>query len=365
MVSHECALRPTPGGVQRCTQEYMAILGAAGLEPKAVSYREDRRWLTRLRRKLFPRPYRDKLPPDFFRSCLKRAEEEDVRWIFLNHCDPLPMVAKMKQSKAAAYRYAFLSHGIDSTDFVQERRIDGQPITFREKCFLGEQLFDEVEQRKHLDLVCCLSGQDEALEKWLGAKQTLVFPRICQTRPLPANTVPGRIGMVATLNHPPNWEGVRLFAEALTRHAGAKMRLVGGPAEEGAMLAREFPIIEYLGFLDDERLEQEAATWACFVNPLFCMPRGVSTKLAVGLEWGIPVATTRAGARGYRWDEKILPLADGPDELARLALRQAEKEQQEQARMGSRKIADLAPTLAELGDLLRKKMAEIENSHQF
>src|SRR5207248_2611035 len=73
------------------------------------------------------------------------------------------------------------------------------------------------------------------------------------------------------------------------------------------------------GPLSDHDLEREAATWSAFVHPLFCWARGCSTKLALALAWQLPIATTRAGARGYTWRDGTLPMADAPEAFARLA----------------------------------------------
>jgi hypothetical protein len=85
-------------------------------------------------------------------------------------------------------------------------------------------------------------------------------------------------------------------------------------------LARRHGFVDYLGPLNDDALRAEAATWCCFVNPIFVYSKGCSTKLAVALGWGLPIATTRYGARGYLWDEGAIPLADDPTELADLVL---------------------------------------------
>jgi hypothetical protein len=92
---------------------------------------------------------------------------------------------------------------------------------------------------------------------------------------------------------------------------------VGRPATIGQQLAAEFPFIDYLGGLSDAEVAEEARTWAGFVNPIFAYPRGCSTKLSVPLEWQIPIFTSRAGARGYQWDETLAPLSDTPEALAK------------------------------------------------
>ena len=75
-----------------------------------------------------------------------------------------------------------------------------------------------------------------------------------------------------------------------------------------------------LGPLDDADLRGEAGSWNCFINPLFCLSRGCSTKLATALSWEIPVVTTSFGRRGYVWNDGTLSLAERPAEFWRCIL---------------------------------------------
>jgi hypothetical protein len=74
-------------------------------------------------------------------------------------------------------------------------------------------------------------------------------------------------------------------------------------------LAKNYPIVQYLGRLEEAELRVEAETWNAFLNPIFCNPRGCSTKLASAIAWCIPVITTPAGHRGYHWREGKLIVA--------------------------------------------------------
>ena len=103
-----------------------------------------------------------------------------------------------------------------------------------------------------------------------------------------------------------------------------RFRLVGSPSAKGKELAKRFPFLDYLGFLPEEQLRSEAGTWCCFVNPIFEYAKGCSTKLAVALGWGLPIATTEYGARGYSWDVCRLPLARSAAELAQFVIERAE-----------------------------------------
>src|SRR6202030_3441853 len=184
------------------------------------------------------------------------------------------------------------------------------------------------------------------IERWLGAKAVTWLPRTIPHRaPLCWSPNPDRIGFVGTLDHPPNKDGLIRFLQALEPLApeNVELRLVGGPTAVGKELAERFRSVRYLGPLSNEHLDGEAATWSCFVHPLFCYARGCSTKLAVALSWQIPIATTAAGCRGYVWRDGVLPLAETPDLLARLALRLTQHEAGLEARGQIQAIADSMP----------------------
>jgi hypothetical protein len=95
------------------------------------------------------------------------------------------------------------------------------------------------------------------------------------------------------------------------------VRVVGGPQELGRWLADKYGTVDYLGTLDDAALAVEAATWNVFIHPIFCLPRGCSTKLAIGIAWQIPIVTTAEGRRGYLWDHGTMPEARGAGSPAR------------------------------------------------
>jgi hypothetical protein len=156
------------------------------------------------------------------------------------------------------------------------------------------------------------------------------------------------------MDHPPNRDGLVRFLEALEPLAPPmlEVRVVGGPPAAGAELAQRFRLVRYLGALSDEELDKEASTWVCFVHPLFYFARGCSMKLAVALSWQIPVVTTPAGCRGYRWREGSLPVADTPEALARLALRFADPGTAAAARKEVAAIARSAPTIDDVAALV-------------
>ena len=53
------------GGVQQCTHDYVRTLIAAGAEPQIASFDIDRALLTRIGRRLWPRPFAYEVPRAF------------------------------------------------------------------------------------------------------------------------------------------------------------------------------------------------------------------------------------------------------------------------------------------------------------
>jgi len=359
------ALQPEGGGVQRCTREYLALMTAAGWQTHPVAYSTDRRLWTRLRRRLAPAPYRNIIPRSFAQTVAEAVQARGAGWVFFNQIEAAPLIPMLAPLREAGVRFALLSHGVDSSDYLHETRIratlqNGRPISRRDAGWLGAQLFAEMEQHRYCDVVFCLSETDRQLEQWLGGKAVYVLPRTVDNTPLPWQPVAGRLGTVGTLVHAPNCEGLVLFCQALAAQpiGPIRLRLIGSPAEPGRRLAAQFPFIEYLGPLNDAEFAVEARSWCAFVNPIFCFGRGCRTKLAVPLSWRLPLATTRAGARGYVWDENLVPLVETPADLAQLARQLSDPAQAARQRRAVEVLAARSPQLADLvpvvQDALRK-----------
>lgn len=355
LVTAAYAMQPAGGGVQRCTREYVATLQAAGFTLHEARYEIDRRPAARLRRKLNPAPYRDLIARSFVRQAAGTIRRLRPRWVFFNQIEAAPIATDLASLRTEGVRFAMLSHGVDSSDYLHTVRVAGgdgtRPVAARDARWLGRQLFAEMEQHRHFDVVFCLSETDRLFHQWLGAPAVHVLPRLIERRPIDWHPIAGRLGTIGTLDHAPNREGIALFCRALeAAGAPARLRLIGRPEHCGRELAREFRAVEYLGGLSDEEFEAEARTWSAFVNPIFCYARGCSTKLAVPLGWQLPVATTRAGARGYWWDETLVPLAENPSGLAVLAMRLAGDPA---ARDNVARLAARSPQLPELAATIR------------
>ena len=364
-VTAAVALHAEGGGVQRCTHEYLAVLRAAGFTIHPAAYPFEHRPWVRVMRKLRPRPYRDAVPRGFADTVRREALAHNAGWVLLNQSEAAPLAVELADLRARGVRIGLLSHGTDSADYLHVARIRaefhaGPAISAHDHRWLGDALFEEQVQHRNVDAVLCLSETDRLQAEWLGARNVAVLPRVITDRSLDRQPVAGRIGTIATLTHEPNYEGIVLLCRALARlpgHSDVRLRLVGNPAALGERLAREFTFIDYLGGLTDAQLTEEARTWSVFVNPMFCYPRGCSTKLAVPLEWRMPVATTRAGARGYVWDETLVPLVETPDELAALARRLSDPVKGAQQLPAVRALAERSPRPADLVETVRRVLS--------
>jgi glycosyltransferase involved in cell wall biosynthesis len=155
------------------------------------------------------------------------------------------------------------------------------------------------------------------IENWFGAKASLFLPRRMAAAFLTHQPVTGRIGFVGRLDHPPNLQGIEILMNVYSQTADntIEIRLVGAPEAIGNQLAEKYRQINYLGELPDAALEKEAATWCILLNPVWWYSTGASTKLAKAISWGIPIVTTTAGMRGYKWNNGNLLVADTPQQM--------------------------------------------------
>ena len=351
---------PYPGGVQICSREYFEVLESAGFDLLPIKIGIDRRPLTRLKRKLWYHPYYNFFNEAEFKKSLKEIiSKKSVEFTFINQRQLAPFSKIIKEVVGSHCRVIILSHGLESVDFFHKMRIESGGF-IKNKIYqrmLGQQLLEESRQNLFIDDVFTLAPFEGEIERWLGMKSVLHVPRVVKSEPLSWNPREGRVGFVGTLDHPVNLEGLRMVLEQLKISgvaASFRFRIVGGPENIAGLLEKEFPFVEYAGTLHNPRaLEEEVATWHCFVHPLFCYARGCSTKLAVALGWQIPIATTSMGCRGYVWREGQMPIADSPQLLAKLILSMLNRANAQKIRDEIRKIALSSPTIEEVAEKIR------------
>jgi hypothetical protein len=347
-----------------CAQEYLRTLAAAGFRLEIVTFDVDRRPLVRLKRKIWPQAYANAIPPFVASEAVAIARKLAARFVFLHMTDTAPLAAALRNALGPDTQIVLLSHGTESGDYLHKLRTKNEltsvfrPPRLPRTGELARLLCTESSQRRHIDHVLCLSPVEANLELWLGARAATWVPRTVTPNPLPWNPHPGRIGFVGAIDHEPNTEGLLLFAKALEAAAPDDLhfRVVGGPEKVGRAFAERFRFLEYVGPLNDAQLETEAATWNCFVHPIFCYPRGCSTKLATGLGWHLPVVTTPGGRRGYVWGAGELPIAETPGELAHLAVSMFRRETAAAARREVQRVAASSPSLDETANIVRNAL---------
>jgi len=354
-----------PGGAQACTTEYIQTLNAAGIDLEILPYELDKRISSRLFRKVWPSHYIRHHEQGLFDRIRIAVESTKADFVFLNQVQLAPVAQQLRRVLSPNCRIVALSHGLESTDLLHTLRFTSGISVALPKYALGKQLLGdtlvrEAAYRSSLDLVLCLSPFDVELEHWLGARNAVWIPRTVSAQPLSWNPMGNRAGFVGTLDHAPNLEGLILFLRSVSQAAPAnfRVRLVGSPPHIGLALVSSFPFVDYLGPSSDDELMQEASTWNCFIHPIFCYPRGCSTKLATAIGWQIPIVTTTPGRRGYTWERGELLIEDRPDAFSLLVLSLLDTERAQRIRDDVAKVAQSSPTISSVG----RQLAELLGS---
>lgn len=306
------------------------------------------------------RPYGRGLADDIIRA----ARQKPVDYIFLNQEFLAPVAPLIRSQLPAGCRIVILSHGAEITDLLHSVRLRHRlPLSRRllptPALLLGRVLASEQQLREEIDAVCTIAPFDADLERWFGARRVAWVPRLIKPDPLDWRPAGDRLGFVGTLDHGPNLEGLVQTLDALARTPGppVRVRVVGGPPVLGRWLAGNYGAVDYLGTLDDAALAAEAATWSVFLHPIFCLPRGCSTKLATGIAWQIPIVTTAEGRRGYLWDDGTMPEASDADDLVRLCRTLLDPVLAHKARGDIARIAASSPSLARVATMMRELLA--------
>lgn len=320
-VAHRNSVHGGAGGQQVCTHEYRETLRLAGFDLVDVLWEHERTLVRRVSNRLKPSPYNRPWPSGLAEQVVESAKQNGAGLVFLNVIDLLPLAHDIKKLAGSDLKVVMLSHGLASVDEVHTQRILNAypflPINPSPLC-PGELLRQEAEHLPFCDHVVSLAPFEVEVCRWLGAQSNSWVPRAIPSDPLERRPVPGRVGAVGTLDHPPTMEAMWLVLEAMRKRGAGdvRVRIVSGSRRQAEFFAERFPFVEDAGRLDDAGLRAEASTWNAFLHPLFCFARGVSTKLATGLSWGLPCITTESGMRGYKLPDGSVICASSPDEFA-------------------------------------------------
>ena len=360
-VSYRGYLEGPRGGVQVCTQEYIEVIKAAGVDLRFCPFEGDRRLSTRILRRVVSSGYFRPAEFAVLDTLAQLVAERQPDFVFLNQVALAPLARKIRHRVPIACKIVVLSHGLESTDLLHFIRLRRRfPLSGRVRpspaLALGQAIHCENRSRAHVDFVCALSPFDAHLEQWVGAAHVDWLPRVVEPAPLDWLPLGTRLGFVGTLDHAPNMEGIVEVLERLSLRNDAvrlRIRVVGGPTVTGKWLQQKYPLVDYLGPLDDSKLREEARTWNGFLHPIFCYPRGCSTKLATAISWGIPIITTPPGHRGYTWKTGSLLLAETPDDFASVCVQLLDRTRAEEARHGVLRVGASSPRTNDVAAELR------------
>ncbi|MBI1780014.1 MAG: glycosyltransferase family 4 protein [Sphingobacteriales bacterium] len=356
------------GGVRVCTQEYLSLirlLYEVTLFPVAYNIN----FSYRLRVKLGLNIYNDYKPGNFKQELADIIRKQNIKVVFLNMSNTAAFAPLIKKQFGKEIKIILCSHGNESGDFLHETTRFKKRIPFYKTLLssyaLGRMLKKEAMFRQGpLDAVLTVSPIEEALEKWMGAKKVLMIPRTIERKDLNRNPVCGRVGFIGDLSHWPNFFGIDMLCQALSsviKEKSIEVRVVGSPSSVGESLAIKYPFVHYTGYLNNEELKQEVAAWAFFLNPVFYYSRGVSTKLARALEWGLPVITTSIGCRGYIWKQGNPVFAETPEEMARKICESAVHQSAiQKASLEIEQLIASAPSLETISDELKQLINNIK-----
>lgn len=364
-LSHESHLSPGGGGNQICSREYRDVLIAAGFDLEFVTHGTDQKLATRLQRKLFPERYPKLIPREFLLQVKDAYQKQRPDFVFCNFTNYLPLAAQLRAILPAHVKMVLLSHGLVSVDDVHRDRIARLPFAKSHvkrlgPILIGKAIVTEMQNLPLFDHTFCLAEFEVPICRWLGARSVSWWPRTipheCELDWKPEG---GRIGLVGTLDHPPNLEGVFLFCEALAKHGGTvpRLRLVTRSKAVAKDLRQRYDFVDDLGSLEDPgKMEAEAATWSAYIHPIFCLAMGCSTKLATGIAWGLPIISTEAGIRGYSWAEGNLLLAADADEMARLSIKIQDRKTAEATKKETMKVRSTTLSISAVSCRFREKL---------
>jgi len=312
------------GGVRVCTQEYLSLIkNVFNVVLFPVEY--EMSLIYRIRVKLGLNIYHDYKPEIYALDLINSIKSHNIKVVFLNLGNTSTFSKIVKDAFGDSIQIVLCSHGNESGDFLHDITRFSIVMPWYKKLLssfaMGNMLKKEVLFRhNYIDGVLTVSNVEVALEKWLGAKKVMMVFRTITPDPIEWNPKSGCVGFIGDLSHSPNRHGITEVCEAIKKleSDNIDLRIVGSPQEIGNMLADKYSFVTYVGYLDQTKLLSEVSNWSFFLNPVFYYSRGVSTKFAKALSWGLPIITTTIGYRGYDWKEGNPIIANNPADMAKV-----------------------------------------------
>lgn len=319
-----------PGGVQLCSKAFLDIVAALAGEPVMYPVPPSRSLLSRLLYRMNLNNYTGYRTQKESSRLYELISSRKITHVFINKSELMRFSKAIKQMPLQHPPMIILmSHGNESGDLLAE--LSGTAPRYRRFLRytgilkLGLTLYTEsFFRRRYIDMVCSMSEEECAIERWLGMNEPFFIPGTIEQDlsrpPLTQNPAAEEsiFGYVGTLNHEPNIRALQqLFSIIEQRQVNFSIQIAGKPETVGKALESRYSFVRYLGVLPDEALNEEMRSWSFFINPIFHYSRGASMKLASAIAREIPVITTRAGRRGYLWSEgSLIETNDSPEAFA-------------------------------------------------
>lgn len=327
-ISHRKFLDQTlpEGGVRLCTNDYIELLQTQfDVQFLGVDY--NRSILFRLKFRIGLDAYEEYVPESYETQLNNAIVTNGIRKVFINLSNAMTF-GKFIKDNFSSYNVKVIlcSHGNESGDFLHQAARFSERLTGYRRMFssyrLGKMLkLESSHRQQYIDLVLTVSEVEEQIEKWLGAKHVFMVPRVFKAKFIDWKPVQGRIGFVGDISHPPNFYGVWKLCEAIQKKgvpAHFDFRIIGVEDDHSRKLKQQFPFVSIMGYMDNAVFEKEAASWNYYMNLAFYYSKGVSTKLAKGIDWGIPIISTTAGNRGYIFKGGTVLTGDAPEDIAEI-----------------------------------------------
>jgi hypothetical protein len=355
------------GGVSYCTKDFISLLQTK-FEVIIFPLTYNRSLLYRIKAKLGIDVFEDYNPVDYKNDLYQSIKSNDIKKVFINLSSAADVSRVVKIEFGDQVKTILCSHGIEAGDFLHHT-VRFTPLLSKLHILtssyrLGKILKTELSLRlNYFDLVLTVSEIEVAIEKWLGAKKVAFVPRVLTPSFISWQPVMGRLGFVGDVSHYPNYYGLLKLCEAISNNKSDKeiiLRVVGKPCKNLELITARFLFVQPIGYLDNDKLIEEAGTWMYYLNLVFYYSKGVSTKLAKGMNWGLPIISTEAGNRGYSFVKGGVNTVNDVDDILQLIntrldnnlLLKGDKENVESAVQSSISYADLMqslyPTIASL-----------------
>jgi glycosyltransferase involved in cell wall biosynthesis len=353
------------GGVRLCTNDFIRLIECR-FEVIRFPLQYNRSFWYRVRAKAGLDIFEDYHGSDYAPALFEQLERFKISKVFINLANASRVAEVIKKRYGAAVKTIICSHGNESGDFLHQtvRFREFMPWLQRQTAAwrLGKVLQAELTFRLHaIDLVLAVSGIEESIENWLGAKKVFYVPRVFQPHYIKWEPVQGKVGFIGDVSHYPNYYGMLTLCEELIKKPipeNFEICIVGRACTNLDLLKSRFPFIRHTGYLDEPELIKEAGTWMYYLNLVFYYSKGVSTKLAKGMNWGIPVISTTAGNRGYIFKNGGVVTIDGPVGLANAILQKAfdkdeAKRDAENVKLAVQSFADMNEVMNNLYPVLQ------------